>query len=42
MTCACIGCHGSVAVVIDHPRHGRRAVCQRHAKGQTTLQEVPA
>jgi len=30
-TCSNHVCHQPVAAVVEHPRHGRRAVCESHA-----------
>jgi len=38
--CGCLGCHEPAAVVIQHPEHGRRAVCAAHADGQEVLGDV--
>jgi len=37
--CGCQCCHQPVVATIDHPRHGRRAVCESHADGFEVIDE---
>ncbi|WP_176696675.1 hypothetical protein [Haloparvum sedimenti] len=39
-TCGCLGCTDPAAVVIDHPDHGRRVVCEDDAKDHKVLRHV--
>jgi len=39
-TCGCLGCRDDAFVVIDHPDHGRRAVCPRHQRDHDVVEEV--
>jgi hypothetical protein len=39
-TCVCLGCHDDAAVVIDHPDHGRRVVCEDDAEGYEVVDDV--
>lgn len=41
-TCGCLSCTDSADVVIDHPRHGERVVCDGHADGYEVVEEVGA
>jgi len=38
--CGCLGCHDPAVAVIDHPRHGERVVCDRHAEGHEVIGDV--
>lgn len=40
MPCGCTGCHGDVAAIVDHPKHGRRAACEDCADGYPVIEEV--
>lgn len=40
--CGALGCTNEATVQVDHERLGAIYVCDSHAEGQTTLQEVPA
>jgi hypothetical protein len=37
--CGCIGCHEEADVVIDHPEHGHRTVCDDHAAGHEVVDD---
>lgn len=36
--CGCLGCHEPAVVVINHPTHGRRVVCDGHADGFVVIE----
>lgn len=38
--CGCFGCADPAEYVIDHPKHGERAVCEGHAEGYEVLRHV--
>jgi len=38
--CGCLGCSEPAAMLIRHPDHGQRAVCEAHAVGQEVLADV--
>lgn len=39
-TCGNIGCHNRATVVIDHPDHGERTVCDDHADDYDILRDL--
>ncbi|WP_188977150.1 hypothetical protein [Halocalculus aciditolerans] len=38
--CGCGGCTDSADVVIDHPDHGERVVCEQHIRGYPVIRHV--
>ncbi|WP_202613881.1 hypothetical protein [Halostella pelagica] len=38
--CGTIGCSNEAAVVIDHPDHGKRTVCDDHAADGEVVRDV--
>ncbi len=42
MPCGCSGCGDDVVAIVDHPKHGRRAVCEDHTADYPVLEEVGA
>ncbi|WP_277540206.1 hypothetical protein [Haloarcula laminariae] len=38
--CGSLGCHADAAVVIDHPDHGERIVCEGCAAGHEVVRHV--
>ena len=38
--CGCMGCLAMATVIIRHPKHGRRTVCDDHATGHDVVEVV--
>ncbi|WP_195892439.1 hypothetical protein [Halopiger goleimassiliensis] len=38
--CGALGCTEDADVVINHPEHGRRTVCENHAEGHEVVADV--
>jgi len=38
--CGCLGCKNEGAVVVDHPHHGVRTVCESCADGYEVIRNV--
>ena len=39
-TCGCAGCQEDAVGAIQHPKHGIRVVCDRHASGYEVISNV--
>lgn len=40
--CGCMGCTDEAHVIVQHPKHGRRAVCPDHRRDYPVVEEVDA
>lgn len=38
--CACLGCTGVATAVIDHPKHGKRTVCDDCIDGHEVIEHL--
>lgn len=38
--CGALGCTADAEAIIDHPKHGQRAVCGGHATGYEVVRRV--
>lgn len=38
--CGCAGCLASADVVVEHPDHGQRVVCEGHVGGLEVIGDV--